>query len=424
MLILRNLLFYHTGRMRRLCSGSSIHFAQNQRHFSVHEYSAKHLLRSAGCNVEKGVMCESVADIPKVWKDIPSEVKVVKAQILAGGRGKGTFTSGFEGGVHMCTTLESAIEVATKMLGGTLVTKQTGASGMQVRKLYIAECLPEIKKEYYLAILLDRPSGGPVFVASSEGGMDIEEVARSSPEKIHKMPVNILKGISLDATKEFAFALGMGPGAAEELVKLYDFAKSKDALMVEINPFAQLNDGSFMCIDAKINFDDNADFRQAEVMLHEDMDAKDPREVEAAKWKLNYVALDGNVGCLVNGAGLAMATMDVISLYGGSPANFLDVGGSASTQQVASALSIIQQDRKVRGVLVNIFGGIMKCDTIARGVIEACHASSCKVPLVVRLSGTNSDEGKNLLRESGLSIHPASDLDEAAQKMMSLISSK
>jgi len=400
---------------------SALSFQCTTRALNIHEYSSKKFLNEAGCKVEYGIMCETIAEVEAACAKIQSPQKVVKAQILAGGRGKGTFKSGFQGGVHVCANTAVAVETAKKMLGEVLVTKQTGEKGLKVTKLYVSETVPKIKKEYYVALLLDRGFGGPVFVASTEGGMDIETVAAKTPEKIQKMPINIRKGMSLEQGVELASKLGLGPEAGQQFLSIYNFAKSRDATMVEINPFVALENGDYMCIDSKISFDDNASFRQKDIWAHEDLTQKDSREVEAGKWDLNYVGLDGNVGCLVNGAGLAMATMDIIAMYGGSPANFLDMGGSAKTDQVVAALELIQKDPKVNGILVNIFGGIMKCDTIATGIVEACKKVALRVPLVVRLSGTNAELGKKIIADSGLQLEAASDLDQAARTIMGLV---
>eukprot|EP00760_Papus_ankaliazontas_P005598 PhM_4_TR12668/c0_g1_i1/m.74665/K01900/LSC2; succinyl-CoA synthetase beta subunit len=407
--------------MRRFAPISIPSAAKFTRGLNVHEYSAKEFLRAAGCNVEMGYMCKTIEEVEAACGKIDTAKKVVKSQILAGGRGKGTFTTGFQGGVHVCADTADAVAKAREMLGNTLVTKQTGAAGMKVTKLYVSEVLPEIKKEYYVALLLDRTTQGPIMVASTEGGMDIETVAEKTPEKIVKMPISIKEGLTKEKAMELAGKLGLPEAAAEQFIGLYNFARTNDATMVEINPFVSTQDGRYMCIDSKVSFDDNAEYRQKKIWQHEDLDQKDPREVAAAKWDLNYVGLDGNVGCLVNGAGLAMATMDIISLNGGSPANFLDVGGGAKADQVAAAIEIIQRDPKVEGILVNIFGGIMKCDTIAQGVVDACSKVALRVPLVVRLSGTNSEQGREIIAKSGLAVHPAEDLDEAAAKIMELI---
>ena len=386
----------------------------------IHEYSSKQLLRSASCSVEKGIMCETPEQVKQACLEIPSSKKVVKAQILAGGRGKGTFTNGFKGGVHVCENTETAVDIASKMLGETLVTKQTGAKGKVVRKVYIAEFLPEIKQEYYLALMLDARSKGPILIASREGGMDIEAVAAKTPEKVIKMPINIFEGLTDAKCEDLVARLGMTPKAKAELLNLYNFAKKNDATMVEINPLVELKDGSYICADAKISFDDNAEFRHPEIWQHNDKSQGDDREVQAAQADLNYIALDGNIGCLVNGAGLAMATMDVISMFGGKPANFLDVGGSATSDQVSTALSIIQGDSSVKSILINIFGGIMKCDTIAKGVVDACKTIDIKVPIVARLCGTNSEEGSRILNESGLKIRAETDLSKAAKLAVQL----
>ena len=390
------------------------------RSLNIHEYSSKQLLKQSNCSVEKGIACETVEQVKQACAAIPSVKKVVKAQILAGGRGKGTFTSGLQGGVHVCSDTENAASIAAQMLGKTLVTKQTGPQGKVVNKVYVAEFLPEIKKEYYLALMLDPRSKGPLLIASAEGGMDIEAVAAKTPEKVLKMPINIFEGMTDEVADKIIRFLGMNSSAKKEIQNIFNFAKEKDATLVEINPFVELKDGRYICADAKVSFDDNAEFRQPEVWQHNDPSQKDAREVKASKADLNYIGLDGNIGCLVNGAGLAMATMDVISMYGGKPANFLDVGGSATADQVSCALSIIQEDPSVKSILINIFGGIMKCDTIAKGVVDACKKVDIRVPLVVRLCGTNSDEGSKILNDSGLKIRAANDLNEAAQLAVQL----
>jgi len=320
---------------------------------------------------------------------------VVKAQIHAGGRGKGKFSNGFKGGVHLCKTPKEAKELTAKMLGNKLVTKQTHGDGVLVNKVMIAESLT-FKKEYYFAILYDRTMQGPVIVASTQGGMDIEEVAEKTPELIFKEAVDIRTGIKAAQTKRLAEKLGFKnvKEAQQQMANLYELFLKTDATQVEINPFVETEDGKVYCVDAKINFDDNASFRQKEIFDNADTSEDDPREVAATKFNLNYIGMDGNIGCMVNGAGLAMATMDIIKLYGGSPANFLDVGGGANAKQITEAFKIISSDPQVKGILVNIFGGIMKCDIIANGVVEALKSVSVKQPIVVRLAGTNVELGK------------------------------
>lgn len=397
------------------------------RALNVHEYSAKRILNDFGVKTEYGIMCESIADVEAAVAKIKSTKKVVKSQILAGGRGKGTFVDGFKGGVHVCANAEDAIATAKKMLGNTLVTKQTGAKGAKVEKLFITEAIPGIKRELYVALVLDRNTASPMFIASQEGGMGIEELAHSNPEKIKKLQVNVHNGVDEAAAIKFAEELGFqdakAEAVAETLKNLYNCAKSKDCTMVEINPMVELEDGTVLCIDAKLSFDDNAAFRQPDVWKEEDLSSKDKKEVAADAAGLGaYIALDGNVGCMVNGAGLAMATMDVISKYGGTPANFLDVGGSAKTDQIVKAFEIITADPHVKCIFVNIFGGIMKCDVIAAGVIEAVQhmGDKLQVPIVVRLKGTNEKEGKDLLNASGLRVYAADDIDVAAKKAVEL----
>lgn len=372
-------------------------------------------------------MCQTIPEVEAACAKIKSEKKVVKSQILAGGRGKGTFIDGYKGGVHVCANAEEAIATAKKMLGNTLVTKQTGAKGAKVERLFVTEAVPGIKRELYVALILDRQSASPIFIASQEGGMGIEELAHTNPEKIKKLVVNVHNGVDEAAAIKFAEELGFQDAKAEAvagtLKNLYDCAKSKDCTMVEINPMVELEDGTVLCIDAKLSFDDNAAFRQPDVWKEEDQSSKDPKEVAAEIAGLgSYIALEGNVGCMVNGAGLAMATMDVISKYGGTPANFLDVGGSAKAEQIVKAFEIITGDKHVKCILVNIFGGIMRCDVIASGVIEAVQhmGANLKVPIVVRLKGTNEAEGKELLEKSGLQVYPAEDIDEAAKKAVEL----
>lgn len=398
------------------------------RFLNIHEYQAKALLKEAGCKVEYGVACSTLEEVEAALLKIKSSKKVVKSQILAGGRGMGTFVDGFKGGVHVCKDNVEALAVAKRMLNNTLVTKQTGPAGQKVLKLYVTEAIPGIKRELYIALVLDRKTCSPTFIGSAEGGMGIEELAHSQPDKIKKMVVNIHDGIDHDACVKFAKELGFveddaAEFAANQFKGMYNLAKSKDCTQVEINPMVELENDDIMCIDAKLSFDDNALFRRPEVAAMADVTQMDPKEVLAANADLNYVALEGNVGCLVNGAGLAMATMDIISLYGQKPANFLDVGGSAKTSQIVAAFDIISHDPHVKCILVNIFGGIMKCDVIATGVVEAAKqlAGRVKIPIVCRLEGTNEEEGKRILRDSGLPIVAADNLDDAGKKACNIV---
>jgi len=395
--------------------------AVQQRALSIHEYQAKQLMRDNGVCVEEGYYCNDLSKIEEICNKIKSDKKVVKSQILAGGRGRGHFDTGFQGGVHVAKSTKEAMEMAEKMLGNYLITKQTPAKGVQVKKLFITEAV-DIKRELYLAMMLDRGSGGPVIIGSTQGGMAIEDVAAKDPDAIKKLPVNVKDGLSMEAAEAFAkqleFTGDMAKECASQIVKLYELMRKHDATQVEINPLVELKDGRVMMIDAKLSFDDNAEFRQQEVFSLKDDSETDPREAEAAKWDLNYIALDGNIGCLVNGAGLAMATMDTISLYGGSPANFLDVGGTATKDRVVAALRIVTSDPNVKGILVNIFGGIVNCAMIAKGLVDAVREVGLTVPLVARLSGNGAEEGKDTLRASGLAIIPADDLDDGCKKIM------
>jgi len=352
---------------------------------------------------------------------------VVKAQIHAGGRGKGTFDTGFKGGVHVKTGPNRAKEVADiakQMFGHFLRTKQTSAQGQKVNKVLIHEGI-SFNKEFYFAILMDRAHNGPVIVASTQGGMDIEEVAHKDPKAIFTQPIDIAKGIQPADTERVAKMLGFKGAeladAQEQMKNLYNLFIACDATQVEINPFVVTKDGKIYCVDAKITFDDNAEFRQKEIYSWRDTSMEDPREVQAGKYNLNYIGLDGSIGCMVNGAGLAMATMDIIKLHGSKPANFLDVGGGANPKQVEEAFKLLQSDPAVKGILVNIFGGIMKCDVIAEGIITAAKTVGLRVPLVVRLEGTNVKNGVKLLQDSGLPIITATDLDDAALKAIKAI---
>lgn len=397
------------------------------RELNLHEFQSKMLLDKYGATTQRGEATNTAAGARKIAESILAKNKnaelIVKAQIHAGGRGKGTFTDGFKGGVKVVKTAAEVEQNAKKMLGNTLVTIQTGAEGQKVNNVLINEGI-NIKSEKYFAILMDRKYQGPVIIASSQGGMNIEDVAHKTPEKIVTEPVDIKKGIQPEQTLKIAKALGFKkeniPAAQKNMEALYNLFIATDSTQVEINPLAEGNyqgqPETVFCVDAKLNFDDNAAFRQKDVYAMRDKSAEDPRDVRAEEAGLNFVGLDGNIGCLVNGAGLAMATMDIINLHGGKPANFLDVGGSATAPMVAEAFRILTSDKNVKAILVNIFGGIMKCDVIAKGIIEAVKEVGLKVPLVVRLEGTNVDLGKQLFKESGLPIVVAADLDDAAKK--------
>lgn len=392
---------------------------------NIHEYQAKQLLADFGVPVPAGAPAQSVEEFETALATLPDGAVVVKSQIHAGGRGKGTFTDGFKGGVKVLGSKEEAKEIAGKMLGNTLVTHQTGEAGRQVNTVYFTEC-SDIEKEYYLAILMDRASSCPVIIASTEGGVDIEEVAESTPEKIITVKVDPTIGLQFYQMRDIAFGLGLS--TKEQLKQmgkllggLYKLFWEKDCDMAEINPLVTTPEGDIIALDAKVSFDSNALYRHKDVLALRDLTEEDPKEVEASKFDLNYVALDGNIACMVNGAGLAMATMDIINHFGGSPANFLDVGGGATEENVTAAFKIILSDPNVEGILVNIFGGIMKCDVIARGVIAAAKAVNITVPLVVRLEGTNVEAGKELLNTSGLAIVAADTLADAAEKIVKLV---
>lgn len=386
---------------------------------NIHEYQGKELFASFGLPIAKGVAVRAESEFNSALAQLPDGPVVVKAQIHAGGRGKGTFTNGFKGGVHVVADKATAADVAAKMLGQTLVTHQTGPEGKVVKTLYFNEPC-DIAKEYYLAITLDRGTSQPVIIASTEGGVEIEAVAEKSPEKIVKVFVDPARGLQAFHKRQIAFALGFSDKEQLKqldklLTGLYQLFWDKDASMVEINPLITTPEGKIIALDAKLGFDENALFRHPDIVAMRDLDEEDPKEVEAAKHGLSYIALDGNIACLVNGAGLAMATMDIIKHFGGNPANFLDVGGGASEAAVTEAFKIILSDANVKGILVNIFGGIMSCAVIAKGVIAAAKNVDITVPLVVRLEGNEVAEGKKLLEESGLPLTPASSLSEAAR---------
>lgn len=393
----------------------------------IHEYQSKELFCEYGIPCQYGRSATTFEEIITALADFPHGEIVVKAQIHAGGRGKGTFVDGYKGGVKVASSKEEARMIAEKMLGNTLITNQTGPAGRKVQTIYFAQA-KKIQKEYYLAILLDRASSVPVIIASTEGGMDIEKVAEETPEKIIRLFIDPLLGLQAYQARQIAYSLGFEGEQVKQMIKLlmnvYKLYDEKDCSQVEINPLITTPEGDIIALDAKINFDDNALFRQLNIRNLRDLNEEDPKEIEASKHGLNYIALDGNIACLVNGAGLAMATMDIIKYFGGNPANFLDVGGSANEEQVTNAFKIILSDPKVEGVLVNIFGGIMKCDIIANGIIAAAKNVELKVPLVVRLEGTNVDLGKKLLQESGLPLVAADSLTEAAEKIVQLASKK
>ncbi len=395
--------------------------ARNPSEMNIHEYQAKQLFERFNVATPKGAPAETPEEAEKVAAGLDTSNLVVKAQIHAGGRGKGTFTNGFKGGVKLCTTPAEARELAKKMLGQTLVTHQTGPTGKVVRKVLVVESV-DIAREVYVAILMDRASEAPVVVASTEGGVEIERVAEEHPEKIIREPVHPLVGLqpfqALKLGRQLDFRGDQLKAASKLLANLYKLFVSLDCSLVEINPLVVTKGGEVLALDAKFNFDDNALYRHKEVLEMRDIHEEDPREVEASKFGLNYIGLEGNIACLVNGAGLAMATMDIIKYAGGAPANFLDVGGGASEQQVTEAFKILVADKNVKAILVNIFGGIMRCDVIAQGIINAVKTVSLPVPLVVRLEGTNVVLGKKLLEESKLPIQAASDLAEAARMVV------
>lgn len=391
---------------------------------NIHEYQAKELLDKFAVASPRGGVAATPEEAERVARSLGINNLVVKAQIHAGGRGKGKFSNGFVGGVHVCKTASQARELANRMLGHTLVTHQTGPAGKVVRKVLVGEAV-EYNRELYFAILIDRTLSGPVVVASTQGGVEIETVAEKSPEKIIREPVNPALGLQPYQTRKLAKRLGFAStemrAACKLFAALYKLFIECDCSMVEINPLVVTKGGEVLALDSKFNFDDNALFRHPELVALRDIAEEDPREVEASRFNLNYIGLDGTIGCLVNGAGLAMATMDIIKHYGGSPANFLDVGGGATEQQVTEAFKILISDPNVKGILVNIFGGIMKCDIIAQGIIGAAKAVKLSVPLVVRLEGTNVAAGKKLLEDSKLPLITASDLADAAQKVVAAV---
>ncbi|KAG1681701.1 Succinate--CoA ligase [GDP-forming] subunit beta, mitochondrial [Nymphon striatum] len=416
--------------------------SQSVRNLNLQEYQSKQLMADNGITVQQFKIAQTFDDASKIAKSLKVEEYVIKAQILAGGRGKGTFSNGMQGGVKLTKDAEEVAPLVEKMLGHKLKTKQTTGDGVMVKTVstavvMVAEAL-DIARETYLAILMDQSVNGPIIVASPAGGMDIEEVAEKTPELIYKVPIDIKEGLTdeqaLDLAKNLKFFGPLEAEAAEQIKKLYKLFLEVDATQIEINPFGETPDGKVVCFDAKINFDDNAKFRQKEIFALDDMAESDPREQEAAKYDINYIGMDGNIACLdekkftfftrvlmitVNGAGLAMATMDIIKLYGGTPANFLDVGGNVKEKQVFNAFKLLTSDPNVKAILVNIFGGIVNCATIARGISSAGKSIKLDVPLIVRLEGTNVDEAKQILADSKLPITSADDLDDAAKKAVS-----
>ena len=392
---------------------------------NIHEYQAKRLLQEYGVPVPRGYAAQNSHEVDTAISNFSDdEIIVVKAQIHAGGRGKGTFTDGYQGGVKVVKGREAALDAANHMLDNTLVTAQTSAEGRKVQTLYFTEGC-DIDHEYYLAIVLDRESAQAVIIASTEGGMDIEAVAEKTPEKIVRVPVSPTMGLRNHQCRQVAFALGFSGDQIKQfgriLTGLYKMFWEKNAMLVEINPLVSDKAGNLSALDAKVSFDANAVFKHPDIQQLRDLNEEDPKEIEASKHNLAYIALDGNIACMVNGAGLAMATMDIIQSFGGSPANFLDVGGGANEDQVTAAFKIILSDPNVKGILVNIFGGIMKCDVIARGIVAAAKNVDITVPLVVRLEGTNVEAGKQILRDSGVALTPADSLVQAAEVIVAQV---
>ncbi|KZZ82863.1 MULTISPECIES: ADP-forming succinate--CoA ligase subunit beta [Bacillaceae] len=384
---------------------------------NIHEYQGKEILRKYGVAVPNGKVAFTVEEAVEAAKELGTQVTVVKAQIHAGGRGKA-------GGVKVAKNLDEVKEYASEILGKTLITHQTGPEGKEVKRLLIEEGC-DIKKEYYVGLVLDRDSSRVVLMASEEGGTEIEEVAEKTPEKIFKESVDPAVGLQMYQARRIAFNINIPRElvgqAAKFMMSLYKAFTEKDCSIAEINPLVVTGDGKVMALDAKLNFDANSLYRQKDVLEYRDLDEEDAKEIEASKYDLSYISLDGKIGCMVNGAGLAMATMDIINYYGGEPANFLDVGGGATAEKVTEAFKIILSDQNVKGIFVNIFGGIMKCDIIAEGVVEATKQVGLEIPLVVRLEGTNVELGKQILKDSGLNITAAESMADGAQKIVSLV---
>lgn len=397
------------------------------RQLNVHEYVSMDIMRGFGIPVPKSGMGTSVAETEEVYKNVIGEGEdcVIKAMVLTGGRGLGHFSNGFKGGVHLCEKPGDVSNFASQMLGQNLITKQTTAEGLPCTKVMLAERM-YMAREMYISIMLDRSAGGPIFIASPAGGTSIEDVAEATPELIFKVPVDITAGITDEQSTHLATSLGFTPGSTGHadckgvVEKLYTLFREHDCTLLEVNPLAETKDGRVVVCDAKINFDDNAEFREKKVFDFRDRSQEDPREVEAAKYDLNYIGLTGSVGCMVNGAGLAMSTMDILKLKGGDPANFLDVGGGATEQQVQKAFELLNSDPKVKTILVNIFGGIMKCDVIAQGVINAAKNLGLKKPIVIRLKGTNVEAAKKLVAECGIKMIATDDLEDASSKAVKI----
>mmetsp|Transcript_93666 Transcript_93666/g.162183 ORF Transcript_93666/g.162183 Transcript_93666/m.162183 type:complete len:419 (-) Transcript_93666:890-2146(-) len=412
--------------LRRITATSLKSTLQSSRRcLNIHEADSYEVLNANGVKTPRAKVAYSATEAKTVAAELGTSKYVVKAQVLAGGRGKGHFDNGFQGGVHIVDSLSVVAEVASKMIGARLITKQTGSDGRPCNKIMVAEPV-DISHEYYLALLLDRKAGTVAMIGSTEGGMNIEETAATNPDAIKKVAINILEGMSEADADAMATGLGftgnLHEQAKDQFLKLYNTMIKCDATQIEINPMVTTTDGRLLCADAKLNFDDNAEFRQSEIFKRRDVTQENPLDVEAQKYDLNYIGLDGSVACLVNGAGLAMATMDLLNHQGGSPANFLDVGGSANTKAITAAFEIINTDAKVKSVFVNIFGGIMSCKTIASGMVEALNNVEVKVPIVVRLMGNQMQEGSDILNsyKGSTSINPVLDFDKAAQLAVSL----
>jgi len=409
---------------RLLKAAPAVTTSVQKRNLNLLEYQSKGLLQDYDVTVQKFRVATNSSEAAAIPAEFPCDEYVIKAQVLAGGRGKGHFDNGFKGGVHLTKDPSKVPDLCTSMIGNRLITKQTPASGIPVSKVMVAEAI-DITRETYFCILMDREYNGPVIVASPDGGVDIEEVAEKTPERIMKLPVDIHQGVTDEMATKVAEFLGfkddLVPQCAQQVQNLYKVFLDVDCVQLEVNPLAETPQGKVYTADAKLGFDDNASFRQKSIFDMEDTTESEPREVEAAKHNLNYVQMDGNIGCLVNGAGLAMATMDIIKLYGGEPANFLDVGGNVQEGQVKEAFRIITEDDNVKAILVNVFGGIVNCATIANGIVNACKSIDLKVPLVVRLEGTNVDNAKQIIADSGLKITSATDLDDAARKAVGML---
>ncbi|GAB6029173.1 hypothetical protein CHUAL_004948 [Chamberlinius hualienensis] len=410
----------HTVLRLKTSTSQKIHL----RFLNLLEYQSKKLLADNGLTVQRFKIVEDVAQAQQVSKDFKVKEYVIKAQILAGGRGLGVFDNGFKGGVQLTQDSVQVPKLVEKMVGHRLITKQTPKAGILVQKVMVAESV-NIKRETYVAILMDREKNGPVLMVSPDGGMDIEDVAAKTPERIHFQPIDIIQGLTVEQARNAAEFLGFNgsqlESASNQILGLYQMFLNVDATQIEINPLAETLEGQVVCVDAKINFDDNASYRQKAIFDLDDTTETDSREVEASRYSLNYIGMEGNIACLVNGAGLAMATMDLIKLHGGVPANFLDVGGNVREEQVYQAFRILSSDKRVRAILVNVFGGIVNCATIAKGIINACKTINLQIPLIVRLEGTNVEEAKRLLLESRLEITSAENLDDAARKAVSSI---